>query len=42
MGWVVHQHGETYAREYGWNAEFEAMMADIVAKYVRQSWEPRL
>lgn len=34
MGWVVQQHGEIYAREYGWNAEFEALVADIVGKYL--------
>lgn len=42
MGWVVQQHGEIYAREYGWNAEFEALAADIVARFVRQrqpEWE---
>ena len=35
MGWVVQQHGEIYAREYGWNAEFEALVAGIVARYIR-------
>jgi len=42
MGWVVQQHGEIYAREYGWNSEFEALVADIVAQYVRNyqaEWE---
>lgn len=42
MGWVVQQHGAIYAREYGWNTEFEALVADIVAQYVRQhqpEWE---
>ena len=42
MGWVVQQHGEIYAREYGWNAEFEALVADIVARYLRRRqplWE---
>ncbi len=42
MGWVVQQHGWIYAREYGWNAEFEALVADIVARYLRQQqpeWE---
>jgi DNA-binding MarR family transcriptional regulator/GNAT superfamily N-acetyltransferase len=35
MGWVVQQHGEIYAREYGWNSEFEALVADIVGKYLK-------
>ena len=42
MGWVVQQHGELYAREYGWNAEFEALVASIVATYIRKfqpDWE---
>jgi DNA-binding MarR family transcriptional regulator/GNAT superfamily N-acetyltransferase len=36
MGWVVHRHGALYAREYGWNTEFEALVADIVARYLRE------
>jgi DNA-binding MarR family transcriptional regulator/GNAT superfamily N-acetyltransferase len=42
MGWVVQQHGEIYAREYGWNSEFEALVAEIVAGYLRKhqpAWE---
>lgn len=42
MGWVVQQHGEIYAREYGWNSDFEALVADIVANYLRKfqpEWE---
>ncbi|HZZ02253.1 bifunctional helix-turn-helix transcriptional regulator/GNAT family N-acetyltransferase [Paraburkholderia sp.] len=36
MGWIVHRHGVLYAQEYGWNAEFEALVAEIVARYVRE------
>lgn len=42
MGWVVQQHGEIYADEYGWNSDFEALVADIVANYLRKfqpEWE---
>ncbi len=35
MGWVVQQHAEIYAREYGWNSEFETMVADIAGKYLK-------
>ncbi|MGE8216961.1 MAG: bifunctional helix-turn-helix transcriptional regulator/GNAT family N-acetyltransferase [Stenotrophomonas maltophilia] len=36
MGWIVHRHGALYAREYGWNTEFEALVADVVARYIRE------
>jgi ribosomal protein S18 acetylase RimI-like enzyme len=35
MGWVIHRHGALYAREYGWNADFEALVAGIVLKFIR-------
>lgn len=35
MGWVVMQHGEIYGNEYGFNWEFEGLVADIVAGYIR-------
>lgn len=42
MGWVIQQHGEIYWREYGWNAEFEALVASIVAGMMKThdpAWE---
>ncbi|MEZ4662235.1 MAG: helix-turn-helix domain-containing GNAT family N-acetyltransferase [Caldilineaceae bacterium] len=35
MGWVVQQHGLLYAREYGWNEQFEALVAGIVAQFIQ-------
>lgn len=35
VGWVVHRHGAVYAQEYGWNEEFEALVADVGAKFIR-------
>jgi GNAT superfamily N-acetyltransferase len=42
MGWVIEQHGKLYAHEYGWNWEFEALVAGICADFVKNfqpEWE---
>jgi DNA-binding MarR family transcriptional regulator/GNAT superfamily N-acetyltransferase len=36
MGWVIQRHGEIYADEYGWSENFEALVAQIVAQFMRE------
>ena len=41
-GWIVHRHGALIAREFGWNHEFEALCAQIMADFIRNyqpAWE---
>lgn len=39
MGWVVHRQAVLYAQEYGWNWEYEALIARIVANFL-EKFEP--
>ena len=36
IGWIIHRHGVVYAQECGWGTEFEALVAEIAAKFLRE------
>jgi DNA-binding MarR family transcriptional regulator/GNAT superfamily N-acetyltransferase len=36
MGWIIQRHGALYEKEYAFNSEFEALVAEICAKFLRE------
>ena len=36
IGWVIHRHGALYAREHGYDASFEALVAEIATDFLRK------
>ncbi len=41
MGWIVHRHGVLYCQELGWGDNFEALVADVAAKFI-QNYDPKM
>jgi len=36
MGWVIQAHGAIYEQEYGWGVRFEALVAEIAARFIKR------
>src|SRR6185369_6464364 len=35
VGWVIERQSRLYAEEYGWNGEYEALVSEIGAAFIR-------
>ena len=40
MGWITHRHGVLYNLEYGWDEHFEALVAEIAARFIK-NYDPK-
>ena len=40
IGWVIQRHGAIYAEEYAWDSGFEALVAEIAARFLR-NFDPK-
>ncbi|KQZ67952.1 MULTISPECIES: helix-turn-helix domain-containing GNAT family N-acetyltransferase [unclassified Lysobacter] len=43
IGWAIERHGRLYADEYGWNGDFEALVATLFARFAssHDPWRER-
>ena len=37
IGWIIHRHGVLYAREYGWNEQFEALVGQVASVFLHEN-----
>ncbi len=35
IGWIIYRHAVLYAEEYGWNEQFEALVAEVAANFLK-------
>jgi DNA-binding MarR family transcriptional regulator/N-acetylglutamate synthase-like GNAT family acetyltransferase len=35
IGWITHRHGALYSEQYGWDETFEALVAEILARFAK-------
>jgi DNA-binding MarR family transcriptional regulator/GNAT superfamily N-acetyltransferase len=35
IGWITHRQGQLYANDYGWDESYEALVAEILAAFIR-------
>jgi GNAT superfamily N-acetyltransferase len=35
LGWIIHRQGILYFEEYGWDEHFEALVAEICARFIQ-------
>ena len=40
IGWIIHRQAILYAEEYGWNVEYEALVAEILSSFVT-NYDPK-
>ena len=36
IGWIIHRHGVVYSEKYGFDETFEALVAEILVKFIRK------
>ncbi|SRR5579883_691693 len=37
IGWIIYRHAKIYEEEYGWNEQFEALVAEVAAKFLKRN-----